>query len=102
MTPLELELKKTSATGYLLPVHTSNIGPGTCCGNSTCDATSSDTPQPSSSLHPNIIQLTTVRGPPVRPTVTQSTAVESVSGTGVIAAVVVMSMLVSPAGPVIL
>ena len=38
---LELRLGKTSATGYSLPVHTSNIGPGTCCGNSTCDATSS-------------------------------------------------------------
>ena len=106
---LELWLKKTSATGYSLPVHTSNIGPGTCCGNSTCDATSSTvhplyTPQPSSSLHPNsnIIQPTTVRGLPVNPTVTKSTAVESVSGTGVIAAVVVMSVLVSAAGPVIL
>ena len=34
---LELQLRKTSATGYSLPVHTSNIGPGTCCENSTCD-----------------------------------------------------------------
>ena len=90
---LELRLRKTSATGYSLPLHTSNIGPGTCCGNSTCDAMSSIvyTPQPSSS--------------PVRPTVIQSTAVKPESRTGsngVIAAVVVMVVLVSAAGLVIL
>ena len=107
---LELRLEKTSATGYSLPVHTSNIGPGTCCGNSTCDATSSIvhplyTPQPSRSLHPNsnTIQPTTVSGLSVRPTVTRSTTVKSVSGTGsVIAAVVMVVVLVSAAGPVIL
>ena len=38
---LELRLRRTSATGYSLPVHTSNIGPETCCENSTCDAKSS-------------------------------------------------------------
>ena len=70
---LELGLGKTSATGYSLPVHTSNIGPGTCCGNSTCDATSSIihphyTPQPSRSLHPNSnnVQPKTVRGQSVK------------------------------------
>ena len=57
---LELQLGKTSATGYSLPVHTSNIGPGTCCGNSTCDATSSYIPHPSNSLHPNSNTLFTV------------------------------------------
>ena len=93
---LELQLGKTSATGYSLPVHTSNTGPGTCCGNSTCDATSSVvhplyTPQPSSSL--------------VQPTVTQSTTVEPESRTGssgVIAAVVVVVVLVSAVGLVVL
>ena len=44
---LELRLKKASATGYSLPVHTSNTGPGTCCGNSTCDEIPSVTVIPS-------------------------------------------------------
>ena len=110
---LELRLRKTSATGYSLPVHTSNIGPGTCCGNSTCDATSSIihplyTPQPSSSFHPNSnIQPKTVRGLSVRPTTTttQTSASKSVSRTrsnGVIADVVVVGILISAAGLVIL
>ena len=108
---LELRLGKTSATGYSLPVHTSNIGPGTCCGNSTCDATSSIihplyTPQPSSSFHPNSnIQPTTVHGLSVHPTVTQTSAPESESGTGsngVIAAVVVVGILISAVGLVVL
>ena len=90
---LELLLRKTSATGYSLPLHTSNIGLGTCCGNSTCDATSSIvyTPQPSSS--------------PVRPTVIQSTTVKPeyrTGSNGVIAAVVVVVVLVSAAVLVIL
>ena len=108
---LEKLLKKTSATGYSLPVHTSNIGPGTCCGNPTCDATSSVvhplyTPQPSSSLHPNSnIQPKTVHGLSMHPTVTQTSAPESESGTGsngVIAALVVVVVLISVAGLVIL
>ena len=108
---LELQLGKISATGYSLPVHTSNIGPGTCCGNPTCDAISSVlhplyTAHPSSSLHPNSnIQPKTVHGLSVHPTVTQTSAPESESGTGsngVIAAVVVVGVLISAAGLVIL
>ena len=33
--------RRNNPVRYSPPVHTSNIGPGTCCGNSTCDATSS-------------------------------------------------------------
>ena len=108
---LELRLGKTSATGYSLPVHTGNIGPETCCGNSTCDEISSVvqplyTPQPSSSFHPNSnIQPTTVQGLSVHPTVTKTSAPKSESRTGsngVIAAVVVVVVLISAAGLVIL
>ena len=62
---LELWLKKTSATGYSLPVHTSNIGPGTCCGNSTCEEIPSITVTPSSySLpHPSILPPTSLSKP---------------------------------------
>ena len=44
---------KNHPVGYSLPVHTSNIGPGTCCGNSTCDATSSVTVTSSPYSHPH-------------------------------------------------